>query len=115
MICGLDGDVEWRDWVHLGLDLDSAQCEKLCKGYRENGCCYLGTYPGYLAVIGGVGCYWRPGGYSIKSGSDPGGMSVNVYRSGRKSTCYLAVILYILCLHPLYCKYIFIYNKLRLC
>ena len=84
MICGLDGDVEWRDWVHLGLDLDSAQCEKLCKEYRENGCCYLGTYPGYVAVIGGLGCYWRPGGYSIKSGSDPDGMSVNVYRSGRK-------------------------------
>ena len=77
MVCGLEGDVEWRDWVHLGLDLNSAQCEKLCKGYRENGCCYLGAYPDYLAVIGGVGCYWRPGGYSIKSGSDPGGMSVN--------------------------------------
>ena len=68
---------EWRDWVVLddGMEnSDYANCERLCKSYRENGCCYLKT---------GLGCYWRPGGYSIKSKNDNGAVSINCYRSGR--------------------------------
>ena len=65
----------WRDWVLLAPwmdNSDSAHCAKLCKKYRENGCCYLST---------GDGCYWRPGGYSVKTKGDIG-ISVNCYRSG---------------------------------
>ena len=68
---------EWHDWVPLDYTMDNsdyANCEKLCKRYRENGCCYLKT---------GDGCYWRPGGYSTKSKVDNGAISVNCYRSGR--------------------------------
>ena len=63
--------------MSLGYGMDNsdyAHCERLCKSYRENGCCYLKT---------GEGCYWRPGGYSTKSKVDNGAISVNCYRSGR--------------------------------
>ena len=86
-----DGDPDWLDWVALGFDLDTVQCEQSCKSFRENGCCYIGQYPGYTAVIGGVGCYWRPGGYSVKSADDIGGISVNVHRSGRNKLQILII------------------------
>ena len=93
----------WRDWVLLAPwmdNSDSAHCEKLCKEYRENGCCYLST---------GDGCYWRPGGYSVKTKGDIG-ISVDCHRSGgNKNTDFYdqQLRLYIIALHPGWCSNIF--------
>ena len=78
-----DGFGEWHDWIQLDPFMRSTnweQCEKLCKRYRENGCCYLAS----VFLFGG--CFWNPGGYSIKPGNDVTGMSADCYRSGRNKT-----------------------------
>ena len=48
---------------------DYARCEALCLNEQENGCCYLKT---------GIGCYWKPEGYSIDS---------TIYDKGISVTC----------------------------
>ena len=65
----------YSDWKMLDPSMkssDSARCERLCKREKENGCCYVKT---------GLGCHWRPGGYSAKVKSDIG-ISVNCNVAG---------------------------------